>query len=75
MRHQVKIFMEYYAHIQEGKKRFEVRKNDRDYQVGDELLLREVRRDNGYDKLDSARYLITYVHHGYGMQEDFVVLE
>lgn len=74
MIHQVKIYMEYYEHIKEGKKKFEVRLNDRDYQVGDELLFQNTRRDNGYETTDYLRYLITYVHHGYGMQDNFVVL-
>jgi len=74
MIHNLKISMEYYAHIKEGKKRFEVRYNDRDYQVGDVLRLQEINTKTGYDKLGSSCYIIIYVHTGLGMQEGYVVL-
>jgi len=39
--HDLKIYPEYWEDIATGKKTFEVRKNDRDYQVGDLLLFRK----------------------------------
>ena len=33
--HELKILAEYYTEVLTGKKTFELRKNDRDYQVGD----------------------------------------
>lgn len=39
--HKLKILPEYYNAQIEGKKNFEIRKNDRNYQVGDWLLLKE----------------------------------
>ena len=41
MEHDLKILPEYFEPVLEGKKNFELRKNDRDYKVGDTLLLRE----------------------------------
>lgn len=41
MRHDVKIWPEYLDAVLDGRKTYEVRKNDRGYQVGDQLLLRE----------------------------------
>lgn len=41
MRHDLKILPEYFNDVWEGKKTFEIRKNDRDYQVGDFLVLKE----------------------------------
>lgn len=39
--HTLKTWPEYFAAIIDGRKRFELRKNDRDYQVGDLLVLQE----------------------------------
>lgn len=39
--HKLKILPEYYNAQIEGKKNFEIRKNDRGYQVGDWILLKE----------------------------------
>ena len=38
--HKLKTLTQYFAPLREGRKRFEVRKNDRDFQVGDLLHLR-----------------------------------
>ena len=43
--HELKIKDEYFNAIIEGKKTFELRKNDRDYQVGDLIHFVEVYRD------------------------------
>jgi hypothetical protein len=39
--HELKTWPAYFADLRSGKKTFELRKNDRDYQVGDRLILRE----------------------------------
>ena len=43
--HELKILPEYYKAIESGRKIFEVRKNDRDFKVGDTVILREWDRD------------------------------
>ncbi len=40
MKHELKILPEYLGPIIEGTKTFEIRKNDRNFEVGDLLLLR-----------------------------------
>lgn len=49
-RHQLKTWPAYFDAVWSKRKRFEIRKNDRNYQVGDELVLRE------YDP-ETDRYL------------------
>lgn len=39
--HKIKIWPSYFAAIERGDKTFEWRRNDRDYAVGDMLVLRE----------------------------------
>lgn len=39
--HAVKILPEYMTAVEDGLKTFEIRKNDRDYKVGDYVLLQE----------------------------------
>ncbi|MGC4668415.1 DUF3850 domain-containing protein, partial [Enterococcus hirae] len=39
--HELKILPEYFEAVTSGRKKFEIRKNDRDYKVGDRLYLRE----------------------------------
>jgi hypothetical protein len=51
LEHDLKVWPEYFDQVANGDKTFEVRKDDRDYRVGDLLLLREwiptVRRYTG----------------------------
>lgn len=40
-RHDLKVWFPYFEAIHSGRKTFELRRNDRDFQCGDELFLRE----------------------------------
>jgi len=44
--HELKTIAPYYQFVNEGRKTFEVRKNDRDFQYGDILHLREYNPKN-----------------------------
>lgn len=48
MTHELKIDHDYLRKIQMGVKRFETRKDDRDYQKGDFLLMQDYDRNKGY---------------------------
>ena len=41
MEHELKIYPQYFEDVISGKKKFEIRKNDRKYLVGDILILKE----------------------------------
>lgn len=72
--HALKIKAMFYHRIEHGTKTFEVRLNDRDYQVGDYISYKV--KDNDYTVIfdPPERYQIIYVHTILGMQENYVVL-
>lgn len=41
MEHQLKIIPKYFKEIVDGNKNFEIRRNDRNYKIGDTLILNE----------------------------------
>lgn len=41
MTHKLKIWPQYFCHVADGSKTFEVRKNDRGFQPGDIVILQE----------------------------------
>lgn len=59
MTHILKILPEYYEAVILGAKTFEVRKDDRGYQIGDVLVLREWR--NGKHTGRDVRVIVTYI--------------
>lgn len=61
----------FFQDVATGRKRFEVRKNDRGFQVGDHLLLREYSnpRYTGRMVLVEVGYMTTF-----GQQEGWVVM-
>ena len=59
--HKLKIEPRYFAAVMNGTKPFEIRKNDRNYKVGDFLALEEwVQKDQQYTGRRTARG-VTYV--------------
>lgn len=46
--HELKIAPEYYCAVASGKKNFEIRKNDRNYQVGDIVQMKQWTEKGGY---------------------------
>lgn len=72
-KHKLKILSEYFQMQLESKKNFEIRKNDRNYHVGDLLILKEY--DPRTRRL-SGRYMIveiTYITN-YMQKDGYVVL-
>jgi hypothetical protein len=72
--HQLKTMPKYFEAVSMGIKNFEIRENDRDFNVGDFVELQEHDPYKGY----TGRKLIkkiTYVFRGgkYGLDKNFVV--
>jgi len=61
MIHELKTWEEYFQFMLEGKKAFELRKNDRGFLAGDELLLREFNKDTQTYTGRTLRRKISYV--------------
>ena len=49
MIHELKCERRFFTKVSKGKKTFEIRKNDRNFQVGDYLALNETDREDGED--------------------------
>lgn len=73
--HNLKILPEYYAAVRNGTKRFEVRENDRQFELGDILRLMEWEEGAGFS---GAEILVpvTYILYGshYGVRDGYCVM-
>lgn len=81
--HELKILHKYLVDISRGEKTFELRKNDRDYQVGDLIHFINVNKDGTISICrepyidDNQLYIITYVLKDvekYGLDKDYCIL-
>lgn len=79
MIHHLKTIQPYFEHIYDGVKTFEIRKNDRDFRVGDILFLKEYRK---YDEPGAtysgrevhARIAYMFTDRDFGVQPGYCVL-
>lgn len=71
--HRLKIQPKYFEAVCDGKKRFEIRKNDRNFQVGDSLLLEEYNPETQEYTGRVVERKITYITN-YAQQENYVVM-
>ncbi|QMW06977.1 DUF3850 domain-containing protein [Spirosoma foliorum] len=74
-RHKLKCLPEFFQEVKAGYKGFECRLNDRNYQVGDELLLEEWSEESGYSG-DSVLVDVAYVLPGgqFGIEPGYCVM-
>lgn len=63
--HSVKLDYEYFAYVANGKKSFEIRKDDRPYEAGDFLFLQEY-DDSGY----TGEYCFAQINYVFGREDD-----
>ncbi|MFG0317555.1 MAG: ASCH/PUA domain-containing protein [Planctomycetota bacterium JB042] len=73
-RHDLKTWPEFFAAVEDLRKTFEVRRNDRDFREGDELLLREWDPETeAYSGRELLRR-VSFVYDGAWIAEGYVVL-
>lgn len=58
--HELKTETGYYKLVKNGTKQFEIRFNDRNFHVGDKLILKEIDEKGQYTG-EQATYLVTYL--------------
>lgn len=75
MEHELKTWPEFFKAIWDNEKHFELRKDDRGYQGGDTLMLREWTKRSGYSGR-AVKARVTYLLGGQwpGLQEGYVVM-
>lgn len=82
MTHQLKIRADFADRVLSGEKTFEIRKNDRDFQCGDEIIFQVVWLSGSACEVDvdeehplsGKAYTITYVLSGWGLKKGYVAL-
>lgn len=75
MLHEMKLLSQYYEAVRDGNKTFELRKDDRNVKVGDELLLREWTGE--YYTGRQVRVEVTYVLRNcpqYGLMDGYCII-
>jgi ASC-1-like (ASCH) protein len=72
--HELKCWPEYFQAIIDGHKTFEVRLNDRNYQIEDLLLLKEWNADQYQGRMCLVRVIYILSGGQFGITEDHVVM-
>ena len=73
--HNLKIWPKFYQAVKDGRKRFEVRENDRQFEEGDILRLQEWSEANGYTG-EEMMVPVTYILYGssFGVRDGYYVM-
>ncbi|PVM93237.1 hypothetical protein DDF62_01410 [Caulobacter radicis] len=75
-RHELKTWPQYFAAVRSGKKRFEIRRNDREFKVGDVLVLREFdpEQDVYTGQVEERQITFLLSEEDYGVIHGFVAI-
>lgn len=73
MKHYLKCYGQYYEAVASGIKTFEIRKNDRNFQVGDRIVLCE-RKDSEFTGAKLEKVITYITDFPAGLKEGYVVL-
>ena len=72
--HKLKLVQPFFSEVQKGTKTFELRRNDRDFQIEDEICLQEYDMVHHVFSGDEIKGEITYVlKNRVGLDEDFCI--
>lgn len=74
MTHELKTWPEFFGPVWTGEKKFEIRKNDRDFAPGDTLLLREYKTRGGYTGRFMYVEILYMLEEGFGLRKGFACL-
>ena len=74
MEHDLKTLPQYFEPLASGPKTFEIRRNDRDFRVGDVLLLREWDPTTATHTGRTCRRRVTYVLADFGLLAGYVCM-
>lgn len=72
--HYLKLSQCYVDDVFSGRKTFEIRLNDRDYQVGDFIVFTPVPYRNKRHPIEDETYVITYILSCFGLQPGYVAM-
>lgn len=72
--HYLKLNRCYVDDVFSGKKQFEIRLNDRDYQVGDYIVFTPFPYSFYHNPIEDKTYVITYVLSCFGLAKGYVAL-
>jgi len=75
--HYLKIRKIFYEHLCDGSKRFEIRKNDRNFQIGDKISFRVVNEDGSITEkndLWAIIYILESDQFPDGIKDGYVVM-
>lgn len=73
----LKTWIEYFQEIKNGNKRFEVRKNNRDFRQGDTLILQEWNNDIKEFTGEEMTFKVGYTLYGekFGIKKGYCVMQ
>jgi ASC-1-like (ASCH) protein len=87
MIHELKTLTKYFHAVVSGNKNFELRKNDRDFKVGDILMLKEFNLQEKYEPVEGEKayfsgkkvlrqitYIFKDITESMGLSKDYVIL-